>query len=392
MSKERGVLSEAMLSLELDEFIAISVFVLGAIVGSFLNVVIYRVPREISVNSPKRSFCPACDYRIPFYHNIPLVSWIILRGKCRKCSVGIPFRYWFVELLTALFFLGAWFRFSGNPEVVPGLLVLLSILICATFIDFDFQIIPDCLTKGGVVIGFLLALAVPSTVVLLMDCQVYGEGSSGARPRALLWSIIGAVSGYALIYSVVVLGKIAFGRKTLNIPENGEWHVVEGRENPVLVTATEKTPFEDLFFVGSERVEIECEYAEVNGRSFNGTCLIIRHDRLLVEGEEIVISDWKTLSGKAKSMRYYREAMGFGDVKFMAMIGAFLGWKAVLFTIFVASVSGTAVSLPAKILRKDSPLTRIPFGPYLALGAIAWIFCGPELLDWYFSLMRPVGL
>ena len=128
MSKERGVLSEVMLSLELDEFIAISVFVLGAIVGSFLNVVIYRVPREISVNSPKRSFCPACDYRIPFYHNIPLVSWIILRGKCRKCSVGIPFRYWFVELLTALFFLGAWFRFSGNPEVVPGLLVLLSIL------------------------------------------------------------------------------------------------------------------------------------------------------------------------------------------------------------------------------------------------------------------------
>ena len=82
--------------------------------------------------------------------------------------------------------------------------------------------------------------------------------------------------------------------------------------------------------------------------------------------------------------------MGFGDVKFMAMIGAFLGWKAVLFTIFVASVSGTAVSLPAKILRKDSPLTRIPFGPYLALGAIAWIFCGPELLDWYFGLMRPV--
>lgn len=371
--------------LDLDTFLAMVAFVVGAIVGSFLNVVIYRVPRGGSVNSPRRSFCPACDYQIPFYHNIPLVSWFLLRGKCRECSKEISFRYWFVELLTAALFLSAWLRFAENPQIVPVVWILLGMLICATFIDFDFQIIPDGLTKGGVIVGLLAALAVPSVSVFLMDCDLYGEESRG---RALGWAIIGGATGYGLIFSVVILGKMAFGRKALKVPDGGDWSVVEGEENPVLVTGPEQTPFEDLFFVGSERVEIECDKAEVNGRVFKEACVTIYSDRLQVEGEEIMISDWQTLGGTAKSMRYYREAMGFGDVKFMALIGAFLGWKAVLFTIFIASVSGTAVSLPAKILRKDSPLTRIPFGPYLALGAVVWIFLGPELMDWYFGLMR----
>lgn len=374
--------------LDLDTFLAMIAFVVGAIVGSFLNVVIYRVPRGVSVNDPRRSFCPACDYQIPFYHNIPLVSWLFLLGKCNKCSSAISFRYWCVELLTAALFLFAWMRFGDNPQVVPVVWILLGLLICATFIDFDFQIIPDGITKGGLVIGVLAALVVPSVAVLLMDCGVSVEGGYETRLRASGLAIIGGVTGYGLIFSVVVLGKIAFGRKALKIPDTGDWSIVEGEENPVLVAGSERTPFEDLFFVGSERVEIECDHAEVNGRAFEASCITVHPDRLQVEGEEVMISEWKTLSGKARSIRYYREAMGFGDVKFMALIGAFLGWKAVFFTIFIASVSGTAISLPAKILRKDSPLTRIPFGPYLALGAIAWVFYGPDLLKWYFGLMR----
>jgi len=264
-------------------------------------------------------------------------------------------------------------------------------LICATFIDFDFQIIPDGITKGGVVIGMLAALIVPSLAVVLMDCELPHEGGYKVRLHALGLAALGGGAGYGLIFSVVVLGKIAFGKKALVVPDTGTWSVVEGEENPVLVTGDERTPFEDLFFVGSERVEIECVKAEVNGRSFNDSLITIYPDRLQVEEEVIMISEWKTLNGKARAIRYYREAMGFGDVKFMALIGAFLGWKAVLFTIFIASVSGTAVSLPAKILGRDSALTRIPFGPYLALGAIAWIFCGPDLLDWYFGLMSVSG-
>ena len=377
--------------LDFDTFLAMVAFVVGAIAGSFLNVVIYRVPRGISVNSPRRSFCPGCDYQIPFYHNVPLVSWVLLLGKCKKCSATISFRYWCVELLTAVLFLAAWMRFGDNPQVVPVIWILIGLLICATFIDFDFQIIPDGVTKGGIIIGVLAALIVPSLAVVLMDFDIPGEGGYKARLRASGLAIIGGATGYGLIFSVVVLGKMAFGRKVLKIPDTGDWSVVEGEDNPVLVAGNERTPFEDLFFVGSERVEIECDKAEVNGKSFENSLIIIHPDRLQVEEEEVMISEWKTLGGKARSMRYYREAMGFGDVKFMALIGAFLGWKAVLFTIFIASVSGTAVSLPAKILRKDSPLTRIPFGPYLALGAMVWIFYGPDLLDWYFGLMRGPG-
>ncbi|MCP4847303.1 MAG: prepilin peptidase [Verrucomicrobiaceae bacterium] len=377
--------------LDLDTFLAMVAFVLGAIVGSFLNVVIYRVPRGISVNSPRRSFCPGCDYQIPFFHNIPLLSWVVLLGKCKKCSAVISFRYWCVELLTAALFLGVWIRFSDTPQVVPVIWILVALLICATFIDFDFQIIPDGITKGGGVIGLLAVLMVPSLAVVLMDCELADGAGYKVRLSALGLAILGGATGYGLIFSVVILGKIAFGRKALNVPDTGYWSVIEGEENPVLITGEERTPFEDLFFVGSERVEIECEQAEVNGKSFEGGVITIHSDRLQVEEEEVMISEWKTLSGKARSIRYYREAMGFGDVKFMALIGAFLGWKAVLFTIFIASVSGTAVSLPAKILRRDSPLTRIPFGPYLALGAIVWIFFGPDLLDWYFGLMRDPG-
>lgn len=377
--------------LDLPTFLAIVAFVVGAVVGSFLNVVIYRVPRELSVNSPRRSFCPSCDYRIPSYHNIPLISWLLLRGKCNKCAAVISFRYWYVELLTALLFLAAWVRFGDDPQLVPVIWIFLALLIAATFIDFDYQIIPDGITKGGAIAGGLAVLIVPSMAHLLMKCDI--PAGSGIEPRlwALGWSLVGGVAGYGLLYAVVVLGKIAFGRKALKISDTGEWRIVEGEENPVLIAGSERTPFEDLFFVGSERVDIECDKAEINGKTFDKVRISILPDRLHVNGEEVMTADWKTLSGTARSIRYYREAMGFGDVKFMALIGVFLGWKAVLFTVFVASVTGTAVSLPAKILRRDGPLTRIPFGPYLAFGAMIWIFYGHDLIDWYFGLMLSVG-
>ena len=378
-------------TLDLPTFLAAVAFAVGAIVGSFLNVVIYRIPRGVSVNSPRRSFCPSCDYRIPFYHNLPLISWLLLRGKCNKCAAIISIRYWYIELLTALLFLATWVRFSDEPQLVPVVWILLGLLIPATFIDFDYQIIPDGITKGGAAAGLLLALIVPSVAQSLMDCDIPIGGELMPRLSSFGWALAGGVVGYGLLFTVVVLGRIAFGRKTLKVPDAGDWMVVEGEENPVLIIGNERTPFEELFFVGSERVEIACERAEINGREFCNTCISILPDRLKVDGNEIMIADWRTLSGKANSIRYYREAMGFGDVKFMALIGVFLGWKAVLFTVFIASVTGTAVSLPAKILGRDGPLTRIPFGPYLAFGACVWVFYGKHLIDWYFGLMHGAG-
>ena len=239
--------------------------------------------------------------------------------------------------------------------------------------------------------GLILALIVPSVAQSLMDCDIPNVGEFMPRLSSLGWSLTGGVVGYGLLFAVVVLGRIAFGRKTLKVPDAGDWMVVEGEENPILIIGSEKTPFEELFFVGSERVEITCDRAEINGETFNKTCISILPDRLKVEGKEVMIADWRTLSGKANLIRYYREAMGFGDVKFMALIGVFLGWKAVLFTVFIASVTGTAVSLPSKILGRDGPMTRIPFGPYLAFGAGVWVFYGKDLIDWYFGLMRGSG-
>src|SRR5260221_14400414 len=128
---------------------------LGASIGSFLNVCIYRMPLDISVNEPKRSFCPSCKYQIPLYHNIPLVTWLVLRGKCANCGARISFRYFAVELLTGLLFLAIWLkvwtwvRADWPPQAWALALpywILAALLVVATFIDLEHFIIPDEIT------------------------------------------------------------------------------------------------------------------------------------------------------------------------------------------------------------------------------------------------------
>src|SRR6187455_467110 len=128
-------------------------FVLGAVVGSFLNVCIYRMPLGLSVNEPKRSFCPSCKKQIPWHQNLPLLSWLSLRGRCANCGARIAFRYFAVELLTALMFLAVWLWFPW--QIAIAYWVLVSLLIAATFIDFEHFIIPDEITVGGVAVGVL---------------------------------------------------------------------------------------------------------------------------------------------------------------------------------------------------------------------------------------------
>jgi leader peptidase (prepilin peptidase)/N-methyltransferase len=392
--------------LELPTFLALVAFAVGSTIGSFLNVVIYRVPRELSVNDPKRSFCPSCKYLIPFYHNIPLVSWLFLGGKCKNCRGKISIRYWYVELLTALLFVAAWFAFGWNyeegmfryPALVPVVWILLAMFIAATFIDIEHQIIPDGITVGGMVVGLLAAFAVPVMASELMGCMPSGfERAGGIVPRlqALGWSAAGAAAGYGLLYAVVVLGKIAFGKKDLKLPENAKWKVSQENDddNPTLTAGGKLHSWEELYFVGSERVQMQCSEVELNGARSKDATVQIWVDKVVVDGSETPLSDIKSFTGRsAGDMRYHREAMGFGDVKFMAMIGAFIGWQGILFTLLAASVLGTAMALPARILGKgDSAFARIPFGPYLALGATIWVFYGTPLVEWYFGLLRPAG-
>ena len=146
--------------IDLSVFLAIVSAVLGATVGSFLNVVIYRVPRGLSINQPRRSFCPSCKYKIPFHLNVPVLSWFVLSGKCKNCSEPVSFRYCFVEILTSLLFLTAWLTFAGTfsyvfrpfPQLVLVAWLLISLLVAASFIDIEHQIIPDRINKIGILI------------------------------------------------------------------------------------------------------------------------------------------------------------------------------------------------------------------------------------------------
>ena len=384
--------------IDLPVFLAIVSAVLGATVGSFLNVVIYRIPLGLSVNEPRRSFCPSCKYKIPFHLNIPIISWFLLGGKCKNCSARVSFRYCFVELLTSVLFLTAWFTFAGsfdsvfygknhsNPQVVLVAWALISLLICASFIDIEHQIIPDRINKIGIIVAVVSAFIFPNIIHEFMGNSSYHGFYS--RISAVGWSLAGMCCGYAILYSVVIFGKILFGKKSLCSEDGTSWNVIEGEENPILVIGDDKIPFEDLFFVGTEKIVLDSSEIEINGKRYGEGDLVIHYDKLIINGDVVVpIEEWKTLEGVSSQIIYRREAMGLGDVKFIAMFGAFIGWKGVLFALFAASIIGTSVNLPGKVLGKDNAFSRIPFGPYLALGAMIWLFCGPDLLEWYFSLL-----
>src|SRR3954453_21438421 len=134
-------------------------FAMGAVVGSFLNVCIYRLPLDLSVNKPPRSFCPSCKKQLTWSQNIPLLSWLFLRGKCANCGARIAFRYFAVELLTAILFLWVWKTFPW--QIAIAYWVFVSLLIAATFIDFEHFIIPDEITIGGTIAGIGASLIVP---------------------------------------------------------------------------------------------------------------------------------------------------------------------------------------------------------------------------------------
>ncbi|KAB2653147.1 MAG: prepilin peptidase, partial [Verrucomicrobia bacterium] len=143
-------------------FWSMVLFALGSMVGSFLNVCIHRLPRGESVISPP-SHCPHCEYRIPWFLNLPIFTWIWVRGRCNNCKNPISIRYLLVEVLTGLLFLGAWLRY-GNIywQVAIVMSVVLAGLVAATFIDYEHYIIPDEITLGGIGAGFLATVMVPA--------------------------------------------------------------------------------------------------------------------------------------------------------------------------------------------------------------------------------------
>lgn len=250
--------------------ILIVVFLFGAIVGSFLNVCISRLPRRESVVFPA-SHCPQCGGAIAWYDNIPILSYILLRGRCRSCRGKISFQYPLVELVNGLLTLSLFRTFGPTPAFLV-LFVFCCALVVITFIDLEHQIIPDVISIPGIVVGFLCSFVIPG--------------------HSWLNSLIGIIAG-------------------------------------------------------------------------GGSLLLVAYG-------------YQWLTGK--------EGMGGGDIKLLAMMGAFLGWHSIPFIIFSASLLGSVIGISLMVARGRDAKLAIPFGPFLAFGAILYIFYGNRIITWYLSL------
>ena len=361
----------------------IAVGLLGLINGSFLNAVIHRLPRGISLLHPKRSFCPRCGKTIPWHENLPVASWVLLRGRCSGCEMPIAIRYPLVELLTAGLYLLAWGRFE--LPLAPVFWLFLSLLVAATFIDFDHLIIPDEITKGGIGAGLICSLLVPS----MMGALVWWQG--------LLLSLLGATLGFFLLWGVVELGKLAFGRRRIRTAEPTLLEITGTDAEPLLIFGEEGIPLADLFYREKDRVEASCAWFEIDGERLH----VQEKESLIIDPSGVTygsrfwayegISELMPLRAEVSVITLPREAMGFGDVKFLACIGAFLGWKGVLFSLFAGSIVGALIGVAMMAFTRGRSGGRIPFGPYLALGALLWVFVGPELIDLYANWLMGGG-
>jgi leader peptidase (prepilin peptidase)/N-methyltransferase len=356
-------------------FFATFAFVLGAVVGSFLNVCIYRMPLDLSVNEPRRSFCPACKKQLAWYQNIPLLSWLFLRGRCANCGSGIAFRYFAVELLTALLFLGVWLQFPW--QVAVAYWVFVSLLLVGTFIDFEHFIIPDEVTIGGTVAGLLASFLVPELM------SVYG------RWTALGTSALSAALGYVILWIVLEAGKKAFGKKKIRLDAPTPFTWTRNGDDADFAVGEEKGLWSDYFSRESDLLVLLCDEAVIDTRNVGKSDLRFHYNRVSIGGEEILLDHVERISGVVRELQIPREAMGRGDLKFLAAIGAFLGWRAVLFSVFAGSLLGSLVGIVTMLIGKRVWSAKLPFGPYLAFGGLIWMFAGEALLRWYLTLLSP---
>jgi leader peptidase (prepilin peptidase)/N-methyltransferase len=351
-------------------FWSVAFFVFGSMVGSFLNVCIHRMPLGQSIVSPP-SHCPHCKYSIPWYLNIPLVTWLSLHGRCRNCGAPISIRYFLVELLTAVTFMSCWLAFGHQSAWLALVYALfLAGLIVATFIDFEHFIIPDEITVGGIVVGFICSFLLPS----LHD--------EAALSRSLRQSAFGIAAGAGTIYFILRMGKLLFGRQKVVLPADTK---IIFSETSVRLPDHE-IPYEELFYRQSDVITLQARTVELVDRCYKDIRVRLTPNTLRIGEEELNPEDVPHLEAVCSEIVLPREAMGLGDVKFMAAIGAFLGWKAVIFSLMLSSMIGSAVGVALIALHKREWSSRLPYGPYIALASAIWLFGGKRLVGWWFGM------
>jgi leader peptidase (prepilin peptidase)/N-methyltransferase len=332
-------------------------FALGCICGSFFNVCIYRMPLDQSVISPP-SHCPHCKYSIPFYMNIPLVTWLWLRGQCANCRAPISPRYFAVELLTGLLFLACWLVYGHQSALVALVMcVLVSGLIVATFIDFEHFIIPDEITLGGIGAGFLLSFLVPALHETIHPAA------------AMKASFLGAAAGGAVVYAILRIGKLLFGRQKVALPP--ESRVIFGEES--IQFADQQMAYADIFYRRGDTIRFQAKRLELMDRCYADAEVRLTQDKLRIDEDEFDPETVKQMEAVTDQMILPREAMGFGDVKFVAAIGAFLGWPGALFSLFASSILGAVAGITLLAMKRHEWSARIPYGPYIAAAALIWI-------------------
>jgi leader peptidase (prepilin peptidase)/N-methyltransferase len=346
-------------------------FVLGAIVGSLLNVCIHRMPRGESIIFPP-SHCPHCQYSIPWYLNIPLLTWVYLGGRCANCRAPISVRYFLVELLTGVAFLGTWLRYGqSSPAVALAYCLLLAGFIVATFIDFEHFIIPDEITIGGMVVGVGLSALVPH----LHDRVRPADG--------LLQSLLGLAVGAGVVYAILRLGKLLFGRQRFVLQPGTRVIFTEH----ALLLPEQEIPYGEIFYRKSDAIELQAHQVELIDRCYGSGPVRLTPRALEVGGDSFSPESIPQFEVITDELVVPREAMGLGDVKFMGAIGAFLGWQAVLFSLMVSAVLGSAVGVALIAVHKRAWSSRIPYGPYIAVAATFWIFGGKRLVMWWWAGM-----
>ena len=344
----------------------------GACVGSFLNVVIYRMPREMSVNEPRRSFCPACKAPIPWYLNLPILSWLVLRGRAACCGVRISVRYWLVEVCTAALFAALSWSFADTDVLTQALLCAWAACMVATLcIDWEQMVVLPQLTWSAAALGVLAAALSPWIV----------EGQALDMSEGFLWAILGAVSGFILLKVVALLGRGLFGNKRQAYAEPRSWSLQQKDEDLELRIGPDSYLWSDLFMESTNRLELlDATAAELGAEQ--GTLLFQVDSVQLPDGRIVSLEDSEHLSGTCCGFLQRREAMGSGDALIALAIGALCGWQGVLFSLVAGSFIGILWGLIARI-RRGQPM---PFGPALIAGAFFWLFYGQQLffryLDW----------
>ena len=360
-------------------FWSVVFFVFGTVVGSFLNVCIHRMPLDLSLAKPG-SQCPKCGFAIPWRLNIPIVSWLWLRGRCRQCATSISPRYLGVELLTGLAFLArhgfarefilvaSWLAFG--EQTTPGVLLavtwgfVLAGLIAATFIDFEHFIIPDEITLGGVAVGFIVSAGLPALHHVTRPAE------------SLMASGLGILVGAGSVFAVLQLGKLLFGKVRVPLEEGESATFTES----ALHLPGEVVPFEEIFFRNSDTIRLHAKRLELVDRCHMNIDVALSPKRLLIGDESFDPETVPFIKVESDELVIPREAMGFGDVKFMAAIGAFVGWQGALFSLMASAVVGAVVGVGLIAIGRRDWSARLPYGPYISLAAVIWIFFGLRIL------------